>query len=141
MNGVDYFFWLAGQSIQVGLMLMPSIALLAFLGLVIAFAAHINRPEAIKRKWRWLLLPFLIPIVILLYGVIFRYAGPRHSPETTQRVLVLQILLWSHVPIAFIFTIFLRQNPLVPLGLSFFQFWLSLSTAAMAGMSVTGNWL
>ena len=141
MNSVGYFFWLAEQSIQVGLVLMPSIALLAFLGLVIAIGSHINRPEAMQRKWRWILLPFLIPIVILLYGVFFQYAGSGYSPDTTQRVLVLQILLWSHVPIAIIFTILVRQNPLVPLGLSFFQFWLSLSTAALAGMSVTGNWL
>jgi len=141
MNGVGYFFWLAEQSIQAGLVLMPFFTLLAFLALVIAVVAHVNRPEAMQRKWRWILIPFLIPIAILIYGVVFRYTGTGHSPDTTKRVLVLQILLWSHIPIAIILMFIVKRNPLVPLGLSFFQFWLSLSTSALAGMSVTGNWL
>jgi len=141
MNSVGYFVWLARSSLEVGVVLLPHVALLALLGTIIAIAAFAQRPEATEKKWRWLLLPFLIPVIILIYGVAFRHPGPGFSPETTTRILVLQVLLWSHLPIAIILTILVRRNPLVPLGLAFLQFWVSLSTSAMAAMSVTGNWL
>jgi len=141
MNGIPYFFWLAEASLGAGLVLLFPFAFLGFLGLVIASLANSNRPEAMHRKWRWLLLPFLMPVIILIYGVIFQHTGRGDPPDFQTRVFTLEILVCSHLPIAILFMVFMRRNFLVPLGISLFQGWLSLSAAAMAGMSVTGDWL
>lgn len=147
MNGIGYFFWLAGMSWELffGLpsvsVLTLVLSILAFLGLIAATIASALRPSATKKKWRWLLLPFLIPLVMLIFGVAYRHDVSGRSLENSIGEQVLHILLWSHIPIAILLTILVRKNPLVPIGLSFLQFWLSFCTYAVASMSVTGNWL
>jgi hypothetical protein len=79
-NGpVGYFFWLASQSVEVGLGLLPIPALFAVTGLIVAAIAAIRNPAPLKGKWVWLLLPFVVPAGILAYGVAFNYSGPLGS--------------------------------------------------------------
>ena len=54
---------------------------------------------------------------------------------------VLSVLVWAHVPIGLVLLAVARRNPLVPVGLSVFQWWASCSAAFMSYMSVTNNWL
>jgi hypothetical protein len=140
MGPVSYFFWLASQAIEVGIGLLPIYAIVALLGLGTAGVSAARDPESLRRKWRWLLFPLAIPVLILAYGVAFHYSGPIGSAPA-WRVQVLNVLVWSHVPIGLVQLAVVRRNPLVPLGLSVFQWWLSLSAAFMSSMSVTNNWL
>jgi hypothetical protein len=79
IRDVEYFLWLAANGLQVGLFLTPYLALLGATGLITALVANGCRPGVLARKWRWLNLPFLLPPLILAYGVAFRYAGGRSS--------------------------------------------------------------
>jgi hypothetical protein len=137
---VGYFFWLASQSIEVGLVLLPIPALFAVTGLIVAAIAAIRNPAPLKGKWVWLLLPFVVPTGILAYGVAFNYSGPLGS-AAPWRGQVLEVLVWVHVPIGVVLLVVARKNPLVPIGLSVFQWWASCSAAIMSYMSVTNIWL
>jgi hypothetical protein len=137
---VAYFFWLAMQALEVGLFLFPLLALLAAAGLVLAVTAAYRHPEPLRGKWKWLALSFVIPVAILAYGVAFNYGGSIGSAPA-WRGLVLDVLVWSHVPVGLVLMAVVRKNLLVPLGLSAFQMWLSFSAAFMSYMSVTNVWL
>lgn len=140
MGPVLFFFWLASQAVGVGLFLLPIYALLALTGLVVACVAAARNPAPLKGKWVWLLLPFAITVVILAYGVAFNYGGPIGSAPA-WRGRVLDVLVWAHVPFGLALVAIVRRNPLVPLGLSVFQWWASCSAAVMSYMSVTNVWL
>ncbi len=137
---IGYFFWLASQAVEAGLVLLPIPALFALAGLVTAGFAAISNSVPLKGRWVWLLLPFAIPIVILAYGVAFKYGGPLGS-SPLWRGQVLDVLVWVHVPFGLILLAVARRNPLVPVGLSVFQWWASCSAAIMSYMSVTNIWL
>jgi hypothetical protein len=137
---VGYFFWLASQSVGIGLFLLPIQAMIAFTAVVAAGFAAIWNPAQLKGKWLWLLLPFVIPVVILAFGVAFHYQGPLGSAPP-WRGQVLDVLVWAHVPIGLVLLVVARRNPLVPLGLSVFQWWVSCGAAFMSYMSVTNIWL
>jgi hypothetical protein len=137
---VQHFFWLAQQGLQVGIYLFPSLTFLAAAGLVAAAAAAAFGPKLPWRNWAWLCLPFLVPVVILAYGVAFAYAGPIGTAPA-WRGLVVVVLIWSHVPIGLAFLALDRKNPLVPIGLTGFQMWLSFCMGVMSSMSATNIWL
>ena len=139
MGHVKYFFWLASEAPSVAI-LAPVYAILAFAGLVIALVATVRHPELLHGKWKWLLLPFAIPIAILVYGVAFKYDGDIGTAPA-WRALLIAIMFWSHVPIGLALIFIARRNWLVPVGLSAFQMWLSLCAAFMSCMSVTNVWL
>lgn len=134
------FFWLASQAMLVGVFLFPAITVLAVAGLIAAGVAAALDPEPLRGKWKWLLLPFGFPVIILAYGVVF------HQDTSTccapaWRAQVLYVLLAAHVVVSLVLVAVARRNPLVPFGLSGFQIFLSFSASFMSGMSVTGIWL
>jgi hypothetical protein len=141
MNGIGNFFWLWLQALMAGPILFPVITLLAAVGLLTAVrSALANRERFLHRRSLWLLAPFLIPNLIVLYGVVFVYDGPVWSAPA-WRGQVIYALLWSHVPIAGLLLWRLRTIWVVVLGLSVVQAWLSFCTGFMAYMSVTNVWL
>jgi hypothetical protein len=140
MAEVSYFFWLGTQAIEVAGFFFPGFALLAVCGLIVSTVAAIRDPQPLRRKWALLLVPVVIPIAILGYGVAFNYTGPIGSaPE--WRGEIIDVLFWSQVPIGIIITAILWRNPLVPLGVVGFLMWYSIGAAFMSGMSVTNVWL
>lgn len=140
MYAVEYFFWLAGLGFEVGVFLFPVLSLFAVAGLVTAGFAACHGPELPWDRWAWLHLPFLIPPAILAYGVAFNYRGPVGSTPA-WRGLVIDVLVWSHVPIGLALLRLCRKCPLVPIGLTAFQMWLSFCMAFVSSMSVTNRWL
>lgn len=140
MGYIAYFLQMIVWSLEC-LFLSPPILLLAALGgLVMAIIAASRCPEALRGKWKWLSLPFLMPTIIILFGMIFQYRGDIGTAPAWPG-LVIAILLWSHVPIGLVLVAIARKNFLVPIGLTAFQMWLSLGAAFMSSMSVTNVWL
>ena len=137
---VIYLLELAMQGVQLALFAgHPALTILAFAGLAVSVIAAARSPGTVRKKWKWLLLPFAMPLLILVYGMIFRSHGP--GPAPPWRTQFLYVMLWSHVPVAAILTAVVRRNCLVPLGLSCFQFWLSYGAAVMSYMAINNVWL
>jgi hypothetical protein len=136
---VVYFFWQAVEGLEVGFFLFPHLPVLAVLGLVAAVSAAFRGPKLTRGKWVWLNLPFLMPAAILAYGLAFKYSGPGSAPAWRSQVI--DVLVGSHVPIGLVLLVVCRRNPLVPIGLTGFQMWLSFSMGCVSYMFVTNKWL
>jgi hypothetical protein len=141
LNNLRYFFELARAAAEIGPALLPGLTFLALAGLVLAvLSAAANTGNLLRRRSLWLLVPFAIPVLILIYGVVFVYHGPVWSAPAWRGGIV-DGLIWSHVIVAALLFWKLRGLRLVVLGLSVFQWWMSLCAGFMAGMSVTNVWL
>jgi hypothetical protein len=140
MAQICYFFWLGSQAIEVALFFYPEFAFIAACGLIASIVAGIRNPEPLRRRWVLLVVPALIPVAILGYGVAFNYAGAMGTAPQ-WRSQVVDALFWSHIPVAIPIMVMLRRNPLVPLGVSGFLMWYSRGAAVMSSMSVTNEWL
>jgi hypothetical protein len=136
---ISYFFVLLSLVLEVPL-LFPVLSAGAAAALFIALMAANRNPEALRGKWKWLSLPFVMPFVILLYGVFFNYDG-QIGTAAAWRSNYLDVMLWLHIPIGLLLVAIARRNALVPLGLSAFQMWLSFCAAFVSYMSVTNIWL
>lgn len=136
------FCGIGADAIQLGSYIYPWFLWGAGAGMVVAFLAVV----ADRRTWRvrslWFLLPFVIPVVILWFGIAFRQQGAPDA-RTHLRVLVLQLLFWSHVPIAIGLLACFRSRSSwsIIIGLSIAATWLSLGALVMSAMAVTNVWL
>lgn len=140
MDFVTRFLELAFVSVPVGLFVLSPLAAIGLVGLVAALFLAGQHPVNLQNRWGWLILPFAIPLVILLYGTIFYFDGaPGTAPDRHGFVLLGLVLL--HGPLAFASLLALRSNPLVPLGMTVFQVWLSLSAGFVSSMAVSNLWL
>jgi hypothetical protein len=95
MGPVLYFFWLAPQAVGVGLVLLPIHALVGFAGLVGAWVAAVRNPAPLNGTWRWVLLPFAVPVIILVYRVVFNSGtlSPVERDELSARAYVFSVPL------------------------------------------------
>jgi hypothetical protein len=72
---IGYFFFLLSQSLFVPIF-CPMPSLLCIGALVVAWLAARKDQRVWRKRSLWLLLPFAVPILILAYGVAFKYDGP-----------------------------------------------------------------
>ncbi len=140
MDSLAAFLGLALLALEVGVSLFPVLAGLGITGLAVAGVAAAVRPAPLRGRWPWLLAPSAVAPALLAYGVAFAASDPP-GPVGAWHPTVLAALFWFHVPIGLALVIVFRRNPLVPLGLSAFQMWLSFGAACVASMAVTGVWL
>ena len=139
MNKLVLFIGLWWQVPSVGT-LMPGYQMVGLCGLAVALVAAAVSPVPLRDRWKWLLAPFLITVLILAYGAAFQFEGGP-AEAAPWRVNVLLLLLSLHAPATLALVIYFRRNLLVPLGLAVFQAWYSYCAFIMSGMSVTNNWL
>jgi hypothetical protein len=136
VNFITFLVWGLG----LGLVLVPPFITLPVL--MVLFAALMAAPfyrEYLAGKWKWLVLPFVIWPLIVAYGVLFQWQ--EEVPPPAWHALGLDLLMLLHLPAALACLFIARRCPLVPLGLSIFQAWLSLGGFAIASMSVKNMWL
>ena len=138
MGSMAYFFWLSGQALEAPL-LFPGLSLLAMIVGFAALAGGCASGQMFRRRTLVLLVPCGIPLVILVCGAALKYDGPDFGPPWHAGVI--HFLLWFHVPLAAFLIWWLRGMRWAVLGLSFFQWWMSLCAAVVSFMSVTGDWL
>jgi hypothetical protein len=139
MDPVSFFFFLAFQAVEVFVLLAPMFSIPTVVGFIWAVREGMLQPGLLRGKWLWVLLPFLIPVLILVYGVVFKYAG-RIGTAPAWREAALNYILLAHVLLVGILLVLLRRAPLIVLGLSALPFGLSISASVMASMSVTNGW-
>ena len=107
-----------------------------------AFAAtpYLRRRRLVSKRllWRWL--PFVaVPIVMNLWGIIFRHGRRSSYPQWQQDVLIW--LLGLTVILGVICVIRSRHHLRLAVPCSLWVFIASLSSCFVASMSVTGDWL
>jgi hypothetical protein len=140
---LTYSGWLARQAIGFVATFWPVTVVTALLvALTWFWRKHPQRPdkEIPIRLWWKLLSPFCVTVVILVVGATMEVDGSRESahPWATEVVfglLVLQLTLSA----ALVWWAPTRR--LFVVALSVFQLWISTTFAAVAIMSVTGNWI
>ncbi len=140
MSGLPYFFWLAGEALVVGPVLFPGLTLLAIAGVVLAVGGARGNKDVVRTRSLWLLLPFAIPLAILVFGVVFVYDGPVWSAPAWRGAMI-SVLISLHLPVAAVLLWRLWTIRWVVVGVSAVQTWYSLCAGFMAGMSVTNVWL
>lgn len=138
MSKSSYFFWLAGHSILTPI-LMPELTVLAILALITALVMISHDPGPTPYRNWLVVLPFVLPIIILILGVVLKYEGPPHSAPKWHADVV-WLVQWSHIPIGIALGMWLRRWVFV-ICMTVFHFWLSTCASIMACMSVTNIWL
>ena len=93
-----------------------------------------NRPPA---SWKYLLLPFLIPVMLLGAGVVF-YWEYWSSDVSAFVLLILWGMLFLQAPVGIGLIIMMRGRRLFTLGVWILQVWVSFTAFAVAAMSVSG---
>ena len=133
------FLWLTKEAMAWPVGLWP--ITLALVVLVIV-AMVFRSPFRVTEYARWgavVLAPFLLTVVILLFGAVFRHDGLTDAPAWRGTVLVLP--LFAHFPACIILAYHLPKWRWFIYALSLLQAWVSLWAAFIASMSVTGDWL
>jgi len=121
-------------------MMYPPVALVAWPALALAFSARSMTEEKFRRRELLLLIGFVVPVLLILYGAIF---------ATDERGVSAQA--WrSQIPLALIclpllmtvcVVIKLRGMRFIAISLGIFQMCLTLILALEATMAVINVWL
>ena len=134
------FFWMAEQAWSV---VMYFWAVSAALFLLPCAALILRWRRLADSDWRtraWLAAPFLMPIVVLLWGASMAHTdGSVAAPRWTPYVLGL-LLLWS----LFFFALCIWRTPglrWAAAALAVLAAWFTLCSAFIAGMALTNDWL
>jgi hypothetical protein len=134
--------WWASQALECSVFFFPWFSVAA--GAVLLVALVVAARD--RRMWRmrslWLLLPLLVPVALLSFGIAFRYDG---APDATieARKHIVEWSPWFVVPIGVVLLACFRSVSywLMICAISILAFWLSLGAAVMSWMSVTNVWL
>lgn len=141
METIAYYFWLALDAIRLAILVLPVHTFIGGIGLAAAMYGLIKTPPySLTYTWKWLMLPFTIPAVILAIGVIYRNYAHMNN-DTLWPLLIIDGLIWLHIPIGIVLAVVMQRSWLVAVGLSVFQLWLSYSFGAACHMSITNTWL
>ncbi len=135
--------WWLIQSFELAVYLYPSFALAAGAGLLVALIAAVCDRSVWRIRSLWLLVPAAIPIVILFFGIAFRYDDRAAQAVVEQRRQIVEWLPWLHLPIGLILLGCFRSvsNCLIIAGISVGSVWLTFGASIMSWMSVTNTWL
>lgn len=141
MNAVEYFIWLTGQTISVLLYFWP-VTLLLGAAVVFTTIRVTLRSMLFPKALAWSLLPSVVPVAILLWGVVFERQGPG---------VLVRLLSWEMAPILTLIAMSIAVGAYATwkamgcrwmvASTSAMFVWFSLAAGFLSGMSVTGDWL
>lgn len=144
MDFINGFLGLALMAGNNALFLWPAAVLVPLAVIFLALSWKNWRTSEHRSSLLWLLVPSIGTVLILLFGTVFQcgdqrpctYLGLASTAAIfTDGFLLLQfsLIVWMVVR--------LRELKSVTLILGALQFWYACLAAAMAQMTVTGNWL
>ena len=140
VRGLQKFFQQGGQAIELGAYFFPRLTWTAGVAFIAAIIAAFSDTRFWRSRSAWAFFPFIIPIIILAYGVVFVY--DKSSPSNAQqRLMEINVLFLMHLPILIILLVFLRSNWIAVLGLSIVATWFSIGSSIISTMSITNTWL
>ena len=141
MNGLEYYFWLAIQALQV-LVLFPPAALLMFVGVIGTVASvQFLPPDRRRRATAAILIPMALPAAILLCGALLVHDTDLDSLAPRWPEWLIGGLLLAHLPVAGLLVWRVRGARWVALFSSMAVASYSCGAAFMSTMSVSGRWL
>ena len=85
--------------------------------------------------------PFLITILIVIWGVVMTHDLQSNEPAPKWPTYVIWVLLCLHIPTSVSLIRKMKGLRWYVTSLGLFQIWCSLSASSIAAMSVTGDWL
>jgi hypothetical protein len=141
VSGVEYFFWLATQAIELTIYFFP-IALLILGGGVSAPILFGSVPIE-RRRYALIGAAFqlAVPVIILFCGVFFRRDAMPDAATPKYAARFVEGMLLFHLILAAILIVRLRGARWFTLAVAVAVFAYSWAAAAMSMMSVTGLWL
>lgn len=134
MSKIEFFVWLAGQSLHAFVFFgwpFVSPALLVLLCVVLGFDIHNRRPRA--ADFAFSLLPLLGTVAILASGVVFQKMPEYHIAPLVGLALCLVLCVTVIVK--------LRRMRATALMVSVLILWFSLWCVLMAAMAISDDWL
>jgi hypothetical protein len=148
MSSLEYFFYLAGESLDVvgycGIVTIP-----LFLGaLFLVISALCRRAVSVWRILVACMTPAVIPMGVLIVGVAFRFREGVHEPvprfageSVDCGKTALAIIMLMMVPLSVGLCWWARRE--LPAVVAATLWWASVAFCAsfMASMSITGTWL
>jgi uncharacterized protein YqgC (DUF456 family) len=141
MDGVSYFFWLAGQALEIALFFPPT----AILTLVAGVSAFVLVWAVLRERWHLALvgtvIPLVLPVAILLCGVLLAYNTDLDESASQWPEWLVTTLLLAHLPLSAALIALLRGARWFALAMSVAIFGYSWGAAIMSTMSVSGRWL
>ena len=131
--------WWAEQAVELSLYFFPNFAWAAGAASLVALIATIVDYRVWRLRSLWMLSPLAIPILLLLFGILFRNAGV----AAAWPVYVVGWSPWLLLPLGLTLLARFRSAStwIVILGISTAAAWLSLGSQIMSAMSVTNTWL
>jgi len=132
---VQFLIWSAGMW-----RLSPVASAIACLAGLGALDARFRRTSPYTRRELLLLVPFIVPFLVLLYAVWFRYDGAP-AEVVLFRWNALHCVLVGQLLFSLGLVIGLRGCRLEAFLWAIFQLWMTFSTVLVAIMSVTNIWL
>jgi hypothetical protein len=137
----QYFVWLALQALS-GLLVMWPVTLVLLTCIAISTLQAARRSLLTRKTLLWSLVPGVIPIVILLWGVIFQNEGPSvlAVPISWEMGPIVLLFLFS-IAIGVYVTWRAEHIRLLVASTSALFCLFALSAGFLSGMSVTGDWI
>jgi hypothetical protein len=137
------FLWWLSRSVELAVGFYPYFAVGAGVALFVSLVAAVLDRSMWRIRSLWLLLPAVVPLGSLAFGIAFRSDGSVDQALVEQRRLIVEWLTWLPLPIGLILLGCFRSISrwLVVVGVSVASFWLSFGTTIMSVMSVTNLWL
>jgi hypothetical protein len=136
---LSQLWWLAGQFISGIIVFFPvSLPLVIWFGVMLSLIP--TRNEVVDRhRLLWLTFPALIPIVCLLWGVVFR--NETQTIKTGWQSDAITVMLLAAIVLGVLAVIMNRGQRWLATASVCCILWLCLDAATLAGMSVTGDWI
>jgi len=141
MESVKYFFWLF-ESIWSSFCYAWPISVPV--SLFIFVAIFINKPfrkDVFKTKYLLLLIPFLLPIFILVLGTVFVNETNDIFQANKLAQYIVVLLFFLHLPLGIFLVYSFKGIRFFTISINLFQMWLSFLSWFVAGMSISGDWL
>jgi hypothetical protein len=141
MGFIQYFFWLAGQSLSALLYFWPITTVLC-LGFCVAVIFNFPfLPFRFRSRYLLVFIPLGISLLILFWGTIMQH--PSNSPHSgvawpsyvVNALLILQLLL------SIVVVCMMKGYRWFSTSVVLLELWIGLACAFLAGMSITGDWL
>jgi hypothetical protein len=140
MSKPRYFFWLAEQAFS-GLLFAWPITVILLALVAATFIAAIGKHRLAVSNAAWSLLPIVVPLTLLAWGVVFKQTGLDANLNLTWQAKAVYVLLVGQIPVA-VLAIWRAVNArLLAAATAAFISHYSVWAAFVAGMSVTDDWL
>jgi hypothetical protein len=140
MSQVEYFVWLAVEAAG-GLLQWWPVTLSSGAFVALTLRPAVREPKMTPSDVAWLLLPVVVPIALLLWGVAFRETGSASLERSTWQEHGVSLLLLAHVPLVAISTWRTQRRRLFAFAVGVFIAHYSFWAAFLAEMSVRNDWL